>query len=243
VDPRDPQWLPGAVYNIVASCLDHGDDAPAIYLGLEDAFSVLSVAELRTEVAAFAAGFTQAGFSPGDAIAIVMPMTVEAVVAYLGTIAAGGVVVAIADSFAPHEIRTRFEITRPVAVVTQDVSVRLGRTLPMYTKCIDAGAPTTIVVDTGSGVERRGGDLVWGDFMVHGASFAPHMQEADAVTNILFSSASSISSSRPVSRCSGSYPRSFRRGDLPARSSEVTGPRYASSLPPGRHRMPTTTGG
>ena len=36
VDPRQPEWLPGAVYNIVASCLDHGDDAVAIYDGRGD---------------------------------------------------------------------------------------------------------------------------------------------------------------------------------------------------------------
>jgi acetyl-CoA synthetase len=188
VDPQDPQWLPGAVYNIVTSCLDHGDDTVAIYHGNADGMGTVSVAELRAEVAAFAAGFARSGYSPGDAVAIVMPMTVEAVVAYLGTIAAGGVVLSIADSFAPHEIQTRLEITRPVIVVTQDVSVRLGRTLPMYTKCVDAGAPRTVVVRTGEGPELRDGDVTWADFMVGGAAFSPVMQAADAFTNILFSS-------------------------------------------------------
>jgi acetyl-CoA synthetase len=188
VDPRQPEWLPGAVYNIVASCLDHGDDAVAIYDGRGDHVSELSVGELRAEVAAFAAGFARSGFLPGDAVAIVMPMTVEAVVAYLGTIAAGGVVVSVADSFAPHEIRTRLEITHPVAVVTQDVSVRLGKRLPMYAKCVEAGAPRAIVVDTGAGLDLRDGDAVWDSFTVTGAPFTPYTQGADAFTNILFSS-------------------------------------------------------
>jgi acetyl-CoA synthetase len=188
VNPQDPQWLPGATYNIVTSCLDHGDDTVAIFSGKADGLGTMSVAELRAEVAAFAAGFTRSGYSPGDAVAIVMPMTVEAVVAYLGTIAAGGVVVSIADSFAPHEIQTRLEITRPVIVVTQDVSVRLGRTLPMYAKCVEAGAPTAIVVRTGEGPELRDGDVTWDGFMVRGAAFSPVMQAADAFTNILFSS-------------------------------------------------------
>ncbi len=188
VDPRDPQWLPGAVYNIVASCLDHGDDTIAIYSGQAADMRTVSVAELRAEVAAFAAGFARSGYSPGDAVAIVMPMTVEAVVAYLGTVAAGGVVVSVADSFAPDEIQTRLEITRPVIVVTQDVSVRLGRTLPMYAKCIEAGASAAIVVRTGEGPELRDGDQTWDDFMVRGAAFSPVMRGADAFTNILFSS-------------------------------------------------------
>jgi acetyl-CoA synthetase len=188
VDPRDPQWLPGAVFNIVASCLDHGDDEVAIRHGREGSVAVLTVSELRTAVAAFAAGFTAAGFSPGDAIAIVMPMTVEAVIAYLGTVAAGGVVVAIADSFAPDEIRTRLDITHPVAVVTQDVSERLGKTLPMYAKCLDAGAPRAIVVETSAGLVLRDGDIGWDSFIVRGAPFAPHLDGAGAYTNILFSS-------------------------------------------------------
>ena len=188
VDPHDPQWLPGAAYNIVASCLDHGDDAVAIHHGGHDNFGTLTVGELRDEVAAFAAGFRQAGFSPRDPIAIVMPMTVEAVVAYLGTVAAGGVVVSIADSFAPHEIGTRLAITKPVAVVTQDVSVRLGRTLPMYAKCVEARSPRAIVVETGADIDLRVGDETWDAFMDRGQPFAPFVAEADCYTNILFSS-------------------------------------------------------
>lgn len=187
-DPHDPRWLPGASYNIVTSCLDHGDDAIAIVHGDDGGIRNLSVGQLREQVAAFAEGFTRSGYRPGDAIAVLMPMTVEAVVAYLGTIAAGGVVVAIADSFAPHEISARLDITRPVALVTQDVAVRLGRTLAMYAKCVEAGGPAAIVVDTGAGIELREGDRTWDDFIVVGASFAPHMQAADAHTNILFSS-------------------------------------------------------
>jgi acetyl-CoA synthetase len=187
-DPRDPKWLPDALFNIVASCLDHGDDAVAILDGHGDSARAITIAELRAEVAAFAGGLRQSRFAPGDAVAIVMPMTVEAVVAYLGTVAAGGVVVSIADSFAPHEIGTRFEIADPAFVVTQDVSVRLGRTLPMYAKCVDAGAGKAIVVDSGAGISLRDGDQSWDSFLVRGAPFVPHIAGADAVTNILFSS-------------------------------------------------------
>jgi len=45
-------------------------------------------------------GFQDAGLLPGDRVAVVLPMTVEAVAVYLGIIQAGGVVVSIADSFA-----------------------------------------------------------------------------------------------------------------------------------------------
>jgi acetyl-CoA synthetase len=187
-DAADPDWLPGALFNIVRSCLDHDPDAVAIVYGTRDALDTVSVAELVARVAAYAGGFKKAGFNVGDLIAIVMPMTVEAVVAYLGTIAAGGVVVSIADSFAPDEIATRLSITSPVAVVTQDEAQRLDRSLPMYAKCIDAGAPMCIVFDSGSGMQLRDGDIRWEDFVVPGAAFEPVGLPASAWTNILFSS-------------------------------------------------------
>jgi acetyl-CoA synthetase len=187
-DPTQPDWLPGATLNIVTSCLDHAPDAPAVVAGTADDIVVTTVGELKHLVASFAAGFLRAGFLPGDRVAIVMPMTLEAVVAYLGTVAAGGVVVSIADSFAPDEIRARFDITDPVATVTQDVSIRLGRTLPMYAKCVTAGGPRRVVVDTGAGVERQQGDIAWDDFVAPDAVFEPVAMPAGAHTNILFSS-------------------------------------------------------
>ncbi|GMQ92883.1 MAG: AMP-binding protein [Acidimicrobiia bacterium] len=187
-DATDPDWLPGASLNIVRSCLDHDPGAAAIVAGSQDALRTVSVGELTERVAAFAGGFDRAGYTEGDAVAIVMPMTVEAVVAYLGIISAGGVVVSIADSFVSDEVETRLSITSPVAVVTQDRAIRLGRVLPMYAKCVEAGAPPCIVVETGSGMPLRDGDIWWDDFVVPGSVFDPVALAASAHTNILFSS-------------------------------------------------------
>jgi acetyl-CoA synthetase len=187
-DPTDPQWLPDARFNIVTSCLDHDPDAPAIVMGGAGAIETVTISDLRSRVAGFAAGFSSAGFAIGDAIAIVMPMNVEAVVAYLGTIAAGGVVVSIADSFAPHEIATRLAITSPVAIVTQTRAMRAGRPLPMYSKCVEASETPCIVVEAGGDVELRPHDMQWADFVVEGAVLDPVALPASAHTNILFSS-------------------------------------------------------
>lgn len=187
-DVTSPDWLPAASFNIVRSCLDHEPGAVAIVAGSETSIEKVTVADLKGRVASFARGFRDAGFEEGDAVAIVMPMTIEAVVAYLGIIAAGGVVVSIADSFAPGEIAARLEITVPVAVVTQDRATRLGKTLPMYGKCIAAGAPRCIVVDTGAGIDLRHGDIPWEDFIVEGALFDPVNRSANSHANILFSS-------------------------------------------------------
>ncbi|MCZ7532002.1 MAG: AMP-binding protein [Acidimicrobiia bacterium] len=186
-DVTDPDWLPGAMFNIVASCLDHDDDAMAIITFDSGVAKTIRVDELRALVAGFAAGFASR-FERGDRVAIVMPMNLHAVVAYLGIIAAGGVVVSVADSFAPDEIRVRCGITEPVAVVTQDEAKRLERVLPMYAKCVEAGAKQAIVVSTRPGVTLRDGDVWWDDFVVPGAPFHPVMQSAGSHTNVLFSS-------------------------------------------------------
>jgi len=55
----------------------------------------------------------------GDAVALNTPMTAEAVVALLGILLAGCVVVAIADSFAAAEISSRLRIAKAKAVITQ----------------------------------------------------------------------------------------------------------------------------
>jgi acetyl-CoA synthetase len=187
-DPRHPGWLPGARYNIVASCLRAADDDPAIVQGDGSSIREVTVGELRSMVAAFAAGFSAAGHRPGDRVAIVMPMTVEAVVAYLGTIAAGGVVVSIADSFATDEISVRLRMTEPVAIVTRARANRLGRILPMYEKVVAAGEIPCIVAGDLDDISLRPDDTTWDDFLVDGAAFAPVSQAAGAYTNVLFSS-------------------------------------------------------
>jgi acetyl-CoA synthetase len=187
-DPRRPDWLPGSRYNIVTSCLAGDDDSVAIIHGNGTASGSVTVGDLRDRVGAFMAGFERAGFHVGDRIAIVMPMTVEAVVAYLGTVAAGGVVVSIADSFAPEEIATRLGITEPVAIVTSEKSVRLGKDLPMYRKCVEASSIPCIVVESGAGIDLRRGDLPWSGFAEPGGAFTPVPRPASAHTNILFSS-------------------------------------------------------
>ena len=187
-DVEQPGWLPGATMNIVASCLDHDPDAIAIVAPGDDGVERMTVDELRRDVAAFAAGLESAGCGVGSRVAIAMPMTVEAVVAYLAIVALGGVVVSIADSFASDEIATRFAITEPVVVVTQDVAYRGGRELPMYTKVLQAEAPRAVVVDTGADVDLRDGDLWWQECQVSGAQLDLVSVPAGTHTNVLFSS-------------------------------------------------------
>ncbi len=183
----DPVWLPGARMNIVDSCFTASDGHTAIVYRRGGAEHRMTYGELRGLVNRFANGLTAYGIRTGDRIAIAMPMTIEAVAAYLGTVALGAVVVSIADSFAPFEIAARLRLTDPKIVVTQDQFERSGRILPMYEKVVEAGAAACVVVET-SGVPLRDKDVSWDRFLSDDRTFTPIPGPPDAHMNILFSS-------------------------------------------------------
>lgn len=200
-DPRQPHWLPGARFNIAASCLHRDSATPAIRWGKADgSIEDWPMARLEKLSAQVAAGLSALGLTPGDAIAIDMPMTPESVAIYLGIIRAGMAAVSIADSFAPHEIATRLRISGAKLVFTQDVIRRAGKDLPLYAKVVEANAPRCVVVPAGEtlAVTLRAGDIAFADMlgevevevgvgMVVVGDAMVSADPADAI-NILFSS-------------------------------------------------------
>jgi acetyl-CoA synthetase len=186
-----PRWLPGASLNIVESCFLARRDVTAIVFQREGGpIETLSYGELDALSNRFANGLSRFGMKPGGAVAIAMPMTVEAVVAYLGIVKAGCAVVSIADSFAPEEIRTRMRIAGAEVAVTQDVVVRAGKTLPMHTKLVAAGARACVICahDRALAVPLRDTDREWGAFLSSDERFAARAGAPGDTTNILFSS-------------------------------------------------------
>nr|CAB3456964.1 unnamed protein product [Digitaria exilis] len=148
------EWLPGAELNAAANCLsakpgrssedvaivwrDEGKDSePPNFMTLE---------ELRKKVCSLVANALDALSLPkGSAIAIDMPMSVNAVVIYLAIVLAGYVVVSIADSFAAPAISTRLKISEAKAIFTQDYILRDDKELPLY-GVVEANAPMAIVI-------------------------------------------------------------------------------------------------
>lgn len=198
------QWLPGAYVNPAKTCLtlnckrtlddvvirwrDEGnDDMPVSSLTLE---------ELRSEVWLVAYAINALGLDRGSAIAIDMPMNVESVIIYLAIVLAGHVVVSIADSFAPLEISTRLKISEAKAIFTQDLIIRGDKSIPLYSRVVNAQAPMAIVIPTKGcsfSMNLRDGDISWHDFLekatdLRGDEFAAVEQPVEAFTNILFSS-------------------------------------------------------
>jgi acetyl-CoA synthetase len=190
--PEHARWFPGASLNIAESCFGGAGDATAIVYQREGGtIESVTYAELDALSNRFANSLLSLNVRSGDSVAIAMPMTVEAVAAYLGIVKAGAVVVSIADSFAPDEIRTRLRIARAEVAVTQDVLVRGAKTLPMYAKVVEAGARACIVcAHSGAAlaVKLRATDREWSKFLVKMSSFTARPASPDAFTNVLFSS-------------------------------------------------------
>ena len=192
-----PKWLVDAQLNIVDSCFNATDDAPAIVLGQElNSTGILSYTtykELHALTNRVANGLLEAGFNIGDAIAVAMPMTVESVAIYLGIVKAGDVVVSIAESFAPHEIAVRLRIAGAKAIFTQDDIPRGGKLLPLYAKVVEADAPQAIVLSCrselpASPTQLRAEDMTWEQFLSDKDEFESIPCHPHQHTNILFSS-------------------------------------------------------
>lgn len=186
-----PQWLVDARLNIAESCFIAPQDASAIiFQPTVGQLTTWTYGELNALSNQVANGLVEAGFQPGDAIAIAMPMIAESVAIYLGIIKAGCIVVSIADSFAECEIAMRLHISGAKAIFTQDYIVRGDKQLPLYAKVVAANAPKAIVLlgNSSLSIQLRQGDLIWKQFLSVSDRFDAVPADPSSYTNILFSS-------------------------------------------------------
>jgi acetyl-CoA synthetase len=190
--PTDPRWLPGARINIADSCFQPEDCVIAIVQGREgaDTDTYVTYGELEILVNRVANGLREHGFGSGARIALYMPMNIECVAAYLGIIRAGCAVISIADSFAPLEVGRRLEIANADGIITVDEFSRGGRSIPLYDKVCEAGAPRAIVISDSEATSPmlRDSDLLWSDFLGENTTFESVTTKPDTPTNVLFSS-------------------------------------------------------
>jgi acetyl-CoA synthetase len=182
------KWLAGATMNIAESCFKGERGRAAIITCRHDGkMENLSLDWLDTLSNRIANGLQEVGLHKGDAVAIDMAMTAEAVAIYLGIIKMGGAVISIPDSFPPEEIAKRLKIGKAKAIFTQYDLPRAGKRLPLYEKICDAGAPKAIVL--GAADKRlRDGDAAWERFLSQKDHYMPVVCSAQDVITILFSS-------------------------------------------------------
>jgi len=185
-----PNWLKDAQLNIVDSCFKNNPNATAV-IYQEEGGKLIKVTQQRLEkfVNQIVNSIRQAGLKQGDAIAIDMPMTLEAVAIYLASIKAGNPIVTIADSFTPNEIAVRLNIVNSKLIFTQDYLLRAGKTLPLFDKVCEAKAPKAVVIKvTNQKINLRKNDIFWSDFLIDNADYESVKQSPIDTITILFSS-------------------------------------------------------
>lgn len=191
---ENPVWLQGALMNITDSCFQADENKTAVVFKREGEKIIrVSYGELRQIAHTVSSSLRASGARPGDAIAIDMPLTPEAVAIYLGTIISGCVVVSVPDSLAAEEAGLRLRMADAKMIFTQDFVSRSGKKIPLYEKILPVIKIPAVVVRTGdSGVlPAANKDLLWEDFLL--LSPAGSLQESFSAlpgdhTNILFSS-------------------------------------------------------
>ncbi|MCA9015836.1 MAG: AMP-binding protein, partial [Planctomycetaceae bacterium] len=185
------EWLTGAQLNIVESCFrEKSKETALLFQNGSSELQQLSYHELKSLTAQVANGLTEAGIQPGERVAVMTPMTVESVAIFLGIIAAGCVVVTIADSFSAEEMRVRLEITRPRLIFIQDVISRNGKQLPLYAKLGVENPLPAIVLPEGETcqVPLRSGDRLWSEFLSENRELTYVPRKPHDESTILFSS-------------------------------------------------------
>src|SRR5438309_7715402 len=167
-DPRHPEWLAGAQLNIAESCFNAAPNKAAILFGLEgsDAIRKMTYGQLHRLSSRIANGLDTLGLRRGERIALYLPMTPEAVAAYLGIVLSRRCVVGIAAAAAPPEFQTRVRIAYAHAVFTVDSYLRDGRVHDIYSKVIEADGPQAVVISrTGEKTRTARNDIAWTDFL------------------------------------------------------------------------------
>ncbi len=182
-------WLKGARLNITDSCFNAPADNTAIILQEESSKDLkkISYNELQELCCRVANGLNELDLKEGDSIAIDMPMTLEAVAAYLGAVMAGLKVVTVADSFSPDEIQIRLNIAKVEHIFTVDSYLRSGKKIKLYDKVKQAGKYKCIVVmNTDSLLSPK--DISWNDFLSDNLRFSSIQARPEDTVTVLFSS-------------------------------------------------------
>ena len=173
-----PEWFVGGGLNVVDACLgrwarETPDTAAVVHESEAGDTQTLTFRELDERVARARAGLRSLGIGAGDAVALYLPMTPEAVVALYAIASLGAMAVPLFSGFAPGAIASRLQDAAAKAVVTADGTVRRGRTSAMLPQLREALASCpsvehVVVVDNlGGDSSLAANETAWSDLLVH----------------------------------------------------------------------------
>ncbi len=194
VDGLD-RWFVGAQCNTCYNCIDRhveagrGDQLAYIYDSpiTGGTQRKITYAELRDEVATFAAALEDLGVTKGDRVIVYMPMIPEAAIAMLACARIGAIHSVVFGGFAPKELATRIDDARPKVMVSASCGIEPGRVIaykPLLDEAIELSLSKPdhcIVLQREQAVAQmqEGRDHDWQELM---AAMRAEGRQADCVT-------------------------------------------------------------
>jgi len=141
------RWFAGAECNTCYNALDRhveagrgGQNALIFDSPVSGQKKTFTYAELRDEVATFAAVLNDLGIAKGDRVIVYMPMIPEAVIAMLACARIGAVHSVVFGGFAAPELATRLDDAKPVAILAASCGIEPSRVVaykPLLDKAIE----------------------------------------------------------------------------------------------------------
>jgi acetoacetyl-CoA synthetase len=129
------KWFPQARLNFAENLLrDCGNSEALIFWGEDKVTRSLSRAELRRQVAQFAAALQEVGVGVGDRVAAYLPNLPETVVAMLATAGLGAAFTSASPDFGVQGVLDRFGQTEPKVLIASDGYWYNGKAIDLRAK-------------------------------------------------------------------------------------------------------------
>lgn len=135
--PAWTRWFIGGTTNFTLNCLDKWRGTPTyrktaiVFEDETGSHGELTYAELDEEVCRLAQGLRSLGLGRGDAVAIYLPTSPEAAIAFLAIVKIGAMAQPMFSGFGVDAVRVRLRDSSAKAVVTVDGTWRRGRRVAM----------------------------------------------------------------------------------------------------------------
>ena len=143
-------WFKGGRLNTCFNAVDRhvesgrGSQAAIIHDSpVTNSKRTITYAELKDLTARFAGALAQRGVEHGDRVIIYMPMIPEALIAMLACARIGAIHSVVFGGFAAHELATRIDDAKPVAIVSASCGIEPGRVIaykPLLDRAIEQAA-------------------------------------------------------------------------------------------------------
>ena len=146
-DDKSWTWFPDGELNTCYNCLDlhinngHGNKIALIYDSpVTNQKKKITYNDLLQKTSKIAGALKNKGVSKGDRVLIYMPMIPEAVASMLACARIGAVHVVVFGGFAPNELSTRINDSKPKVIIAGSCGIEPGKIIeykPMLDKAIE----------------------------------------------------------------------------------------------------------